>query len=85
MKRICITCCCGVPTVHEIDETVLVHSLSVVQCPACGTKYVVAENRVARLDEDGRTEKAIEKSIPTFKETEPSEGNWAAPKAKGVN
>ena len=64
IKKIAITCRCGVRTVHEIPgELLKTEMIPILSCPACHTCYAVKEGKIARLDDDLEPEKFIEKEM----------------------
>ena len=66
LKRIAITCRCGLRTIHEVPgEALNSAAIPVLECPQCQTSYAVRENKIMRLNSELEPEKTIEKeSVP---------------------
>lgn len=72
LKKIAITCRCGLRTVHTVPGEALVGGgFPILECPRCDTSYVVTGSKIMRLDENMEPVKTIEKEIvPHIKEGE---------------
>ena len=87
LKKIAITCRCGVRTVHEIPgELLIAGAHPIVDCPSCTQSYVIDGQRIVRLDDDMQPDKIIQPAQATeFKETQPSKTSWPAPASKMIH
>ena len=67
LKRIAITCRCGLRTIHEVPgEALNSAAIPVMDCPQCGTSYAVRENKIIRLNAELEPEKTIDKENMPF-------------------